>query len=120
MSKSNRSVSLINKTYLNPSRSRYHQEEPEWMKASDDVASKSIQETPPGKINRWNKPREEYKPPERSNIPPPLSSERSSLNSKGALDSKRMIAKNKIFKYLETQESQRSPQFNYTKVDTLR
>ena len=31
-----------------------------------------------------------------------------------------MITKNKIFKYLETQDQRKSPQFNYNKVDTFR
>jgi hypothetical protein len=31
-----------------------------------------------------------------------------------------MVGKNKIFRYLQNQDSQASPQFTYTKVDTLR
>lgn len=46
----------------------------------------------------------------------PLSSDRESLANRDNLDSKRMVGKNKIFKYLQRQEES-SPKFTYTRID---
>jgi hypothetical protein len=45
----------------------------------------------------------------------PLSSDRDSAVNRDNLDSKRMVGKNKIFKYLQKQEES-SPKFIYTKI----
>ena len=47
-----------------------------------------------------------------------LSSERESLHNRDNLDSKRMVSKNKIFRYLQNQNLESSPKFTYTPVDS--